>query len=110
MEIQDIILSKAEFRARTEKGILSDKIYPGVFRNTLFACNVGSREISKAIQENLIEEVRIRPIGRTERVGYIWLGMELKQVAPHKKFLKRLALRVVGFRIRLRRFFRLLGL
>jgi hypothetical protein len=106
-EIKDIILAKTEFRARTEKGLLSDKIYPGVFRNTLFACNVGSREISQAIKENLIEEIRIRPVGQTERVGYIWLGMELKQVTFFKKSLNRINLILFRCRMKVRRFFRL---
>jgi len=85
MTIEEVIIEQAEFRTRVEKSAFKDKIYLGVFRKTLWDSSIGESEIKKALRNKEIAEVRIAPLGQTERVGYVWLGKECRQVSPLKK-------------------------
>lgn len=76
----------SEFHGRDSRGKFRDKIYRGIFEQTLESEGYTKKELKTACQQGWLKETYVKPNNYTLRKGYLWLEEEMVQRSPIKVF------------------------
>lgn len=87
-KVKRFFLSKFEFRARSEKGLIKDRIYRAVFTKTLEDA-FDEKEIKELLKEKVIRKDQII-LDRQVKNIYFWLEQECEwQPVWHKRMIQK---------------------
>lgn len=85
-ELEQTFKNHCEFHGRDERGVIKDKIYRGIFEQTLEKEGYTKKELKDACKQRWIKETYVKPNDYTLRKGYLWLEEEMVQRSPLKTF------------------------
>jgi hypothetical protein len=86
-----------EFHARDQVGFSRDKIFRGIFENTLTRIHgYQKHELKSATKRGWVKRVDLNPDGSGIRTAYIWLLEEMPQRGAIKTFFDKIYRRCTG--------------